>query len=299
MIIKIRNRLMRVLLAGMLCGTSFQVQALIGGNFTCNVSGSLVNGYDFAAGEEMKVPFYGTCTATRAFSKGVYPTVEITPISGSDPARLDAFDPYINSYIPQLPLGVFSSDCLGGLCGPISIGKTISYKNYIVGIAPNTPGQRRAQIKFGVTAIDSPIYAEWIHTIIFTYNVRASSCTLNSPSAVNLNFGTINSANLNTASQSTTVFLNCPSSLRADVTLTPSRTMIGTDYGISETSLAGLNMQAFWTDTGYPVWLGSSRVMQLSTGSNSLGFSFRPILEAGKSPSGAFQSQYTLTISYL
>jgi len=300
MIVKKHNRQMRVLLAGLLCGMSFQVQALTDGNFTsCTIGGPQYDTYDFTAGEEFEVTVSGRCTASRAFSRGFHETLEITYLSGGDYARLSGIDSFTNTVIPQLPLGNSISNCLGNFCRPITVGMFIPYQFSIRGTAPKTPGKRRALIKLGVTAIGSPLYAEWIREFNLTYDVKAASCSLSSPNAVNLNFGTISSVDLDNASQSTTVLLNCPSTLRADVTLTPSRTIIGPDYGTSETSLAGLNMRAFWADTGNPVRLNSTRPMQLSAGSNSLGLSFRPQLEKGKSPSGAFLSQYTLTISYL
>ncbi|MBA6097338.1 MULTISPECIES: hypothetical protein [Pseudomonas] len=299
MIVNKRNRLMQALLAGLLVSISFQVQALIGGNLTCDVSGSSMDGYDFSPGDQMNVRFNGICTANRAFTKSFYPTVDITPVYGDDPGQLTVWDPLTNMKVIELPLGLYSDTCLGGVCGPIAIGRKIPYSYFVRGKAPSTPGRYAAKIVLGVTAIGAPLYAEWIHTVLYIYNVKAAGCTLTSPDVVSLKLGTINSNDLYNATQSTTVVLNCASALRANVTLTPSRAIIGPNYGTSQTSLAGLNMRAFWSDTGNPVELGSSRVMELRAGSNSVGLSFRPVLEAGKSPSGTFQSQYTLTISYL
>lgn len=273
-------------------------QALIDGSWDCNVSGSNLSGYTFAAGAEMKVPFSGTCTAKRVFPGGAYPTLQITNSSGSNPARLYGLDPYSNTYMSTLPLGNYGADCLGGRCAWIPVGGKVSYTYYIGGTAPSTPGRRIARVTLGVTAIGYPNYAEWIHMTTFIYNVAAVSCTLSSPSAVNLKFGTISSANLSAVSQSTSVSLNCPSSMRANVTLTPSQSVVSANTGVSRTTLAGLNMQAIWTDSGNPVVFTSPRAMVLRAGSNSVNLSFKPQLEAGKSPAGAFQSQYTLNINY-
>ena len=294
-----RARLMRVLLAGLLGGASFQVQALIEGNFSCSMSMPLQPDFTIAAGEAFGIYFSGQCTAKRAFPKGIDPTVHVTSSSPISTGNLSIFDTYANAVLPQLPLGSPIPNCSGSFCTPVTVGMKFPYQFILRGTALSTPGRRMASVQYGFTAIGSPQYAEWIHQSLITITIKAASCSLSSPSALTLNFGTINSDDLNNASRSTAVLLNCPSSLRANVTLTPSRTIIGPDYGTSETSLAGLNMKAFWSDTGNPVELSSARVMELAAGNNSLGLTFKPVLEAGKSPSGAFQSQYTLTISYL
>ena len=276
-----------------------QAQALISGSINCSISGYPANGYEFAAGADIKVPFSGSCTALRTYPISAGTNLEITQISGIAPANLRVLDPYSNTYMAQLPLGSYGPSCLGGSCVPLWAGRSVSYVYYIVGTAPSTPGRRTARVKLGVTSTGGwQAYAEWIHELLFTYNVRAVSCTLSSPSAVNLNFGTISSANLGAATQSTSVSVTCPTTMRAAVTLTPSQAVVSANTGVSRTSLSGLNMQAIWSDSGNPVNFNTPRAMLLSAGSNSVNLTFRPQLEAGQSPAGAFQSQYTLNINY-
>ncbi|MBA2925487.1 fimbrial protein [Pseudomonas sp. P7] len=272
-------------------------QALIDGSWDCNVSGSNLSGYTFAAGAEMKVPFSGTCTAKRPFPGGAYPTLQITNISGSNPARLYGLDPYSNTYMSTLPLGNYGGDCLGGRCAWIPVGGKVSYTYYIGGTAPSTPGIRRAQVMLGVTAIGYPNYAEWIHMTTFIYNVAAVGCSVSSSKTVNLNFGSISTANLNTAYQNTTISVNCQSDVRAAISLTPTQAAVNAT-GLSHTTLPGLNMQAFWSSNMDKVGFNSFAYKYLKAGPNSIGLSFQPVLEAGKSPAGAFRSQYTLTIDY-
>ena len=301
MIMKIKpgNCLLKLMTLVVLGWLSPQAQAFISGSIKCSLSGYPSNGYEFAAGAEMKVPFSGTCTAVRTYPSGAGTNLEITAISGTSPANLQVLDPYSNTYMLQLPLGSWGAACLGGTCAPILAGRSVSYVYYVVGTAPSTPGRRTARVKLGVTSTGGwQAYAEWFHEWLFIYNVRAVSCSLSSPSAVNLKFGTISSANLSAVSQSTSVSLNCPSSMRANVTLTPSQSVVSANTGVSRTTLAGLNMQAIWTDSGNPVVFTSPRAMVLRAGSNSVNLSFKPQLEAGKSPAGAFQSQYTLNINY-
>ncbi|OEC33761.1 Fimbrial protein [Pseudomonas cuatrocienegasensis] len=289
-------RLLALLVLG--CWLPLDAQALIGGSLDCNITGSSTTGYTFAAGAEMKVPFSGTCTAKRVFPNGAYPTLQIVHISGSSPARLYGLDYYSNTYLSQLPLGNYGSSCLGGRCVWIPVGGKVSYEYYIGGIAPSTPGRRVAQVTLGVTAIGYPNYAEWIHPMTFIYNVSAVSCTLSSPSAVNLNFGTVSNTNISGQTQSTSVSVNCPSAVTASVTLTPSQTVVNDSGGVSRTTLNGLNMQAIWSDTGNSVTFSRARTMYMSAGNNNVNLRFKPQVVAGQSPAGAFQSQYTLNISY-
>ena len=163
---------------------------------------------------------------------------------------------------------------------------------------PNGQLKSMAFISVGVTSFGFLNYAEWFHSVWFVYNVRASGCTLGSPGTVNLSFGSISSGDLNNQMQSTSVSVNCQSAVQATVSLVPSQAMVSATTGVSRTTLAGLNMQALWTDSGNPVNFTSPRNMPMRAGANDVNLSFKPQLAAGQSPAGAFQSQYTLTIDY-
>jgi hypothetical protein len=272
--------------------------AFITGNMNCSVSGYPANGYTFQAGADMKVAFRGTCTVIRVFPYGAATNLQITNVSGAYPARLQVLDPYNNMYLVERPLGSYGASCLGGACNWLAVGSSVSYTYYVVGKAPNTAGTRIAQVNLGITASGYPSYAEWIHPFTFKYNVSAVSCALSSPSVVNLNFGTVNSAQISSSVQRTDISINCPSSMRAAITLTPTQSPVDASRGLSRTTLPGLNMQAFWTEQMEPVNFSTFGYKYLKAGSNSVGFSFKPVLEGGQSASGAFQSQYTLNISY-
>ncbi len=292
-------RLLRLLAPAALgCLLPLKAHALIGGNLSCTVTGSNTSGYTFAPGADINVAFSGTCTVRRLFPRGAATNLQIRNTSGSNPATLRVADRYNNIYMSELPLGSFSTACLGGPCARLPVGTQIPYTYYIIGKAPNTPGTRITLVNLGVTSIGFANYAEWIHPVMFTYVVRAPSCALSSPGTVNLRFGAISNASLSDQRQSTSVSINCASETRASVSLVPSQRIVSATTGVSATSLAGLNMQALWTDTFNPVNFQTPRTMQLGVGSNAVNLSFKPQLAAGQAPIGAFQSQYTLNIDY-
>lgn len=291
----IRLTTLLILLGGGLL--PLHAHAFISGSMSCSVSGYPTNGYTFQAGAEIKIPFSGTCQAVRAYPYGAGNNLQITPVSGANPARIQVLDPYSYTYMSQLPLGSYGPSCLGGRCSGIAAGTSVSYTYYVVGTAPSTPGRRMVKIDLGVTSANYPAYAEWIHSLMFIYNVSATSCSLSSPSNVNLNFGTLSSANVSDNTQHTSISINCPSAMRASLNLTPSQAAVNGTSGLSRTTLPGLNMQAKWGQD--PVNFNSYIYRYLNTGTNTLDLNFVPVLEPGQSPSGAFQSQYTLTINYL
>lgn len=286
--------LLMLMIAGLL---PLHAQALISGSLSCSVTGYPANGYTFQAGAEIKIPFSGTCQAVRAYPYGAGNNLQITPVFGANPARIQVLDPYSYTYMSQIPLGGYGPSCLGGRCARIAAGSSVSYTYYVVGTAPSTPGRRMVKIDLGVTSINYPAYAEWIHSLMFIYNVSATSCSLSSPSSVDLNFGTLSSASVSDNTQRTSISINCPSAMRASLTLTPSQAVVNGTSGLSRTTLSGLNMQAKWGQD--PVNFNSAINKSLTTGPNTLDLNFVPVLEPGQSPSGAFQSQYTLTIDYL
>lgn len=277
---------------------SLDVQAFTSGNLACNVTGSNLDGYNFQAGAEMRVPFSGSCTVKRTFPKGAAANLQIGHILGANPANLQVMDFYNNSYMSELPLGSYGVTCLGGPCKRLAVGSNLSYSYVIAGTAPSTPGKRTAMVTLGVTSAGYPNYAEWFHNITFIYNVTAVSCTLSTPSAVNLNFGTVSNTSINGQTQSTKVSVNCPSEVRAAVSLTPSQAVVDANNGVSRTTLTGLNMKSLWTDTGNPVVFSNTRTIYMNAGANNVNLTFRPQVVSGQSPTGAFQSQYTLNISY-
>ncbi len=285
-----------LLLLGLLL--PLQAHAFIAGNLECRVAGMNLDGYNFTAGEQMAVPLDGTCTVKRAFPNSARLNVSITPQSGTNPATLYIMNFYDKNYLPELPLGAYSGACLGGPCVRRPINTQIPYTYYISGKAPDTPGRRAAFVSLGVTSYGYPNYAEWFQTVWFVYNVAAAGCTLSSPSAVNLSFGSISSGDLSNQTQSTSVSVNCRSAVQATITLVPSQAVVSATTGVSRTTLNGLNMQALWTDTRNPVNFSSPRYMQMGVGNNNINLSFQPQLAAGQSPAGTFQSQYTLTIDY-
>ncbi|MGY2410015.1 fimbrial protein [Pseudomonas pergaminensis] len=275
-----------------------RAHALIDGNLECRVAGLNLDGYTFTAGQRMAVPLDGTCTVKRAFPNSARLNLSITPQSGTNPAKLSVMNFYDKNYLQEIPLGSYSGACLGGPCVRRALNTQIPYTYYISGIAPDTPGRRAAFISLGVTSYGYPNYAEWFVTVWFVYNVAATGCTLSSPGAVNLSFGSISSDDLSNQTQSTSVSVNCRSAVQATVSLVPSQAVVSATTGVTRTTLEGLNMQARWTDTRNPVNFTSPRYMQMGVGNNNINLSFQPQLAPGQSPAGAFQSQYTLTIDY-
>jgi len=295
---EVRVRLSLALLCGVLCCMPQHAQALIGGNLDCSTPGYPTFGYRFQPGEAISVEFSGTCTIRRAFPFAAGVNTNITYLSGSNHATLLFVDPSSWTYVPVLPLGQYSGTCLGGTCQRLPINTVVRYRYNLVGTAPRTTGTRQTLVQPGVTSLNYLAWAQWFLEMPFNYTVYNPACTLSSPSSVNLSFGTISSADLSNQKQSTTVSVNCPASVQATATLSPSQAVVSASTGVSRTTLAGLNMQARWDDNNTPVPLNSPRTLQLRQGSNSLILGFTPQLEAGQSPAGAFQSQYTLTIDY-
>lgn len=302
MIVKImgRARAWRVLALWciVLSGLSQPAQALIEGNLNCLHPGIPVNGYTFTPGQAISIAFESTCTVTRAFPYSARLNSQIDYMSGSDPAQLRLTDPYNHIYLSDLPLGQLSGSCLGGSCRRLPLNTVVPYRYVLVGTAPRTPGVRYATIKLGVTSQNYLGYGEWFMNALFRYRVVPPACSLSSPGTVDLRFGSINSANLSSEMQSTTVSIQCSSTLRAAVYLIPNQAVVSATTGVARTSLAGLNMQALWTDTRNPVNFTSPRYMQLGVGSNNVNLSFKPQPVAGQSPVGTFQAQYTLNIDY-
>jgi hypothetical protein len=295
---EVRGRLSLSLLCGVLCCMPQQAQALNGGNLECSMPGYPASGYRFQPSEAINVEFSGTCTIRRTFPYAAGMNAEITLLSGTNPANLIFVDPTSMTVVPTHPLGQFTGICLGGACQRLLINTVVRYRYSLMGVAPSTTGARQTQVKLGVTSLNYLAWAEWFLEMPFNYTVYIPACSLSSPSSVNLSFGTINSADLSNQVQSTTVSVTCPSAVQATVTLAPSQAVVSATTGVSRTTLAGLNMQALWTDTSNPVNFTSPRYMQLRAGSNNVNLSFKPQLAAGQSPAGAFQSQYTLTIDY-
>ncbi|WDU60714.1 fimbrial protein [Pseudomonas poae] len=294
----IPRRLTLALLAGLLCGLSFQAQALIGGNVDCGTPGYPTFGYRFQPGEAINVEYSATCTIRRAFPYAAGVNTSVTYGSGYNHAALQFVDPSSWTYVPLLDIGQFSGVCLGGTCQRLPINTVVRYRYNLVGTAPRTTGTRNVQVRIGVTSLNYLAWAEWFLDMPFVYTVYTPACTLSSPSAVNLRFGTISNADVSSQVQSTSVSVTCAAAVQATATLVPSQAVVSATTGVSRTTLAGLNMQAIWTDSYNPVNFTSPRNLQLKTGSNAINLSFKPQLVAGQSPTGAFQSQYTLTINY-
>lgn len=276
---------------------SLDARAFINGNLECNVTRLNPDGYVFQAGSEIRVSFSGNCTVKRTFPKGAATNLQMGHIIGINPS-LEVMDFYNSSYMLQMPLGSYGTSCLGGPCKRLAVGSNISYTYAIYGRAPSTPGRRTALMTLGVTSWGYPNYAEWIHSNTFIYDVSAVSCTLSTPSAISLDFGMVSNTSIGGRIQSTSVSVNCPSAVTAKVTLTPSQPVVNENNGVSRTTLAGLNMQAVWSDTGNPVVFSNTRTIYMNAGANNVNLMFRPQVVSGQSPTGAFQSQYTLNISY-
>jgi len=278
----------------------FHAQATNNFIFECTFPGSPVAGFNFQAGESMKIPLTGTCTAIRNISRSAHLNLQITPLSGDNPARISVLDTWSNTYMAQLPLGDIGPSCLGGPCVPIPLRRIINYTHYIVGTAPLTPGRRSVQISLGVTDYSNPrTYNQWINYFTFTYNVPATSCKIINPN-FNMNFGTINTVDIsNQRSLDVEIAVNCPSAARAEVTLVPTQPIVSANRGLSRTSLDGLNMRTTWTSTTAAVNLNTPIKTGFTPGYNYISLSFTPELSAGQLPNGPFASNYTMIINYL
>ncbi|PVZ12668.1 MULTISPECIES: fimbrial protein [unclassified Pseudomonas] len=285
-----------------LAGYSKPAYAFISGSMVCGTSVPDYN-YTFEPGAAFRIPFSGNCTAIRVFPFGAAANLSIQPTSGTAPAEIRVLDTYSNTYMSKFGLGTAGAACLGGgKAGPcpfIPVNGRVDYTYYLVGTAPYSPGTRTATVRLGITAVRYPDYAEWLHTFTFRYTVASTACTLLSPSSLNLNFGTISSATLSNQVQRVAVSVNCPTQKMADVYLIPTQQTVNTSGGVAKTTLDGLNMQALWGDTNAPINFSTARRLLLGTGINSVALAFKPQLAGGQTPSGAFQSGYTLVINYL
>ena len=298
-IVECALRLMSVL--ALVWGMPMQAQAHIGDSMDCTVNTTNLRGYVFEPGEFYKIRLSGVCTAKRLFASGASVNVQFTLTEGPNQGILRIIDTYANTlrYLEETPLGSQVNSCLGGRCARLPPGSTVSYGYDLFITAASKPGRRTITVALGATMVGTPNYAQWIHTAIFSYDVRAPSCSLSSPSTVNMSFGAISPSLIDSSMQFTSVSVNCPSDMRATATLVPSQAIVSAANGVSRTTLAGLNMRAIWTDSANSVDFNSPRQLLLKRGSNSINLGFKPELATGKTAYGDFKSQYTLNINYL
>lgn len=275
-------------------------QAFVEKNVACNrTSSSTTSMGTFSPGERVELSMSMNCKMLRGFPQGA--GISYVAFYAGDNANsgLVFYQPGTNFLIPYGGQGTYSTTCARGQCTILPAGQQFDVLVRASGALRQQPGSYAILVNLFLTSLANTNYSEAVMGFLYTYNIMAPTCNLMSPTSVNLNFGTLSSDQVSSASQVADVSLSCESATKAEVTLVPTLTAVSAQTGVSTTTLKGLEMASTWDDTKTPVTFGAPRALTLGTGSNSLKLRFQPRLsDSSAAPSGNFTSQYTLTITY-
>ncbi|VVM82856.1 hypothetical protein PS623_02350 [Pseudomonas fluorescens] len=276
-------------------------QAFVENNVTCSSNVPGLNDLGTVApGERILISTSTSCRMLRRFPQGAGISYTAQYANGLGDPAFYFFQPGTYMAVPYGGQGTFSSTCaLGGSCVDLPVGTQFDLNVQAGGVAKTEPGIYHLQVSLWFTSRANTNYSQSYLGLVYIYTVAAPACTLTSPSAANLYFGTVSSDQLSGASQVADISLSCQSATRAQATLVPTQSAVTGKTGVSATTLSGLSMASTWDDTRTPVAFGTPRSLNLNAGSNSLRLRFQPQLtNPGSAPSGNFASQYTLNITY-
>nr|WP_314877793.1 fimbrial protein [uncultured Pseudomonas sp.] len=276
-----------------------EAQAFVGNNIRCTRSAGPDNIQRLGAVTPGQTIFFTItldCTVLRRFPVGAGISYTSQHITG--PEVIAGVN---GTELPEGGLGTSGTTCLPSSCMTLPVGYRFSSAFPVLTTAATLPGQHYFQYSFFVTSVRGwENYSESIFSGLVFYSVESPACTLVSPRAANLYFGTLSSTDLSEASQQADISVSCRSAVRASAKLTPSQSIVNSAGGVSATTLAGLSMASTWADTGVAINFGSARTLNLQSGNNTLGIRFQPRLNGSSVQAvGNFSSQYTLTITYL
>lgn len=197
-------------------------------------------------------------------------------------------------------MGSTAGVCLPATCTALPVGYRFQTVVVFKGVAGTKPGKYVFLYGLFATSLGWENYSDAVTAGVMFYTVENPACSLVSSDSANLQFGTLSSADFSAASQTAYIDLSCKSATQATVKLTPTQSVVDSAAGISATTLAGLSMASNWADTGAAVNFSTTRSLNFNAGSNTLGVRFQPRLNSPSvQPVGSFNSQYTLTITYL
>jgi len=278
-------------------------QVLADGNITCSGPGTggtaeLIDLGNLQPGEQFKRDISANCYTLKIFPYGVSIGQFQSSTQGSL-TEVTVVHKGSNKIIPLLEPGAAGTVCLPTTCTRLIAHTDISYSVTVEGKARSDYGSYYVMLYLNYTMHGAVANNGTLQKVTFKYTVGQPSCTLLSDSILALSFGTLDSNEIASSQQIADVVLDCPSYSSVTATLLSSAQGITGAAGVSKTSLPELLMATTWADTNTPVNFDTPRTFVLYPGVNAIRVGFRPrLLTANSKPTGKFQTQYTLNISY-
>ncbi|WP_442513998.1 hypothetical protein [Pseudomonas promysalinigenes] len=285
----------------LMCWLPDQAQAFVENNVRCSRIGGADNVQELGSvspGQQIFFAIVLDCTVLRRFPVALnisYTSQYANVLTGPK------FNVGLNGMaVSQGGMGTTGGSCVPYTCSSLPVGYRFQTVVTFNGQAGNAVGKYVFIYGLFATSLGYENYSDNIDAGVLFYTVENPSCSLVSPSATNLYFGTLSSADLSAASQTANIDISCKAATKATVKLTPAQNIVSSTGGVSATTLSGLSMASSWSDTGAAVNFGSARSFNFTTGNNSMGVRFQPQLNSSTVQAvGSFSSQYTLTITYL
>jgi hypothetical protein len=137
--------------------------------------------------------------------------------------------------------------------------------------------------------------SEQIASFYYTYTIGARPCTVADKNLA-INFGDLDNRLADNPNRELAITVNCPARTNVDVQLNAGKPIVNATQGLSQTSLAGLNMQV--SRNGYPVVFNQATTQVFQQGINTYRLNFSPRLATSPAPTGSFSADYTLIFDY-
>ncbi len=295
------RRRVSCLVVALLCGVvGPSASAYVDPSVTCSgspVSSSVLLGA-VRPGTMFQLPFAsGTCRTDGWYPLGGYYTQTQSPVSPSGNLTFIVVAKDTRVVVPSDASGSQTACFVPSNCrGELLEGSVFPYDFFVVFNAERATGIYSTVVTvYGYSPIDNVKRKAKIAEVTYTYIVVEPACSIGSATSLALQFGTLSPNDVG-AQRTADITVNCLSGVTARARLVPTQSAVGT--GLSATSLEGLSMAATWADNGQAVDFNVTRSFSLSTGSNLISLNFRPVVNAGALPTGAFSSQYTLNLTY-
>lgn len=186
------------------------------------------------------------------------------------------------------------SDCAQGF---VREQYSATFMSTITGVASDIPGSYLIRVDVLAHAPEVG-FAGVVGSLMARYVIAEPACSLSSAANLSLSFGTLNSDEFGSAQRVADISLNCAGTTNVTAQLVPAQKIISGNAGLSATTLDGLHMVTTWADNDTAVDFSVPRSLPMTKGVNLISLGFRPQLESGASPAGAFSGQYTLNLDY-
>lgn len=278
-------------------------QVLADDNITCQGPGTggtaeVIDLGNLQPGEQMKWEISAGCTTLKVFPYGVS-IGQFQSSSEGSLTELTVVHKDSQKIIPLLSPGTAGTVCLPSTCTRLNAQNYIPYNAIVTGKAKSAYGSYYIMLYLHYTMLGAVANNGLLQELTFKYTVGQPGCTLLSESILALSFGTLDTNEMTSSQQIADIALDCPSYSSVTATLLSSGQDTTGAAGVSKTSLPELLMATTWADTNSPVDFGTPRSFGLYPGVNAIRVRFSPrLLTANSKPTGRFQTQYTLNISY-